>query len=233
MIELQNVTIHQGEFSLKDVSVNIPTGSYAVLMGRSGSGKTTILESICGLRRVDRGRIVLADHDVTSLQPGDRGIGFVPQDGALFPTMTVRKNISFAMDLRKWPQDRVGKRVDELAQWLSIAHLLDRRPRKLSGGESQRVALGRALAVSPSTLCLDEPLSALDDQSRHEMYGILKTVHEHAGVTTLHITHSLNEAQLLADRLYILESGKLAAQTDEEDQQPSEPPVRSRRPGGG
>ena len=170
MIELQNITIHQGEFSLKNVSLEIPTGSYVVLMGRSGSGKTTILECICGLRRVNSGRIVLAENDVTSLQPGDRGIGFVPQDGALFPTMTVRKNISFAMDLRKWPQDRIVERVNELAQWLGITHLLDRRPLKLSGGETQRVAVGRALAVSPSTLCLDEPLSALDDQSRQEMY---------------------------------------------------------------
>ena len=219
MIELQNITIRQGEFLLKNVSVNIPTGSYAVLMGRSGSGKTTILESICGLRRVNSGRIVLAENDVTSLQPGNRGIGFVPQDGALFPTMTVRKNVSFAMDLRNWPQDRIDKRVDELGQWLGITHLLDRRPLKLSGGETQRVALGRALAVSPNTLCLDEPLSALDDQSRREMYGILKTIHGLAGVTTLHITHSLNEARRLADRLYILEDGKLTEQTNRKTQQ--------------
>ena len=232
MIELQNVTIHQGQFSIENVSVNIPTGSYAVLMGRSGSGKTTILESICGLRKVNSGKIVLAEDDVTSLQPGDRGIGFVPQDGALFPTMTVRKNISFAMDLRKWPQDRIGGRVDELAQWLGIAHLLDRRPLKLSGGEAQRVALGRALAVSPSTLCLDEPLSALDDQCRHEMYGILKTIHEHAGVTTLHITHSRNEAPLLADRLYILEHGKLTEHTNGQRKQRCQPPPQSPRPGG-
>ena len=219
VIELQNITIHQGEFSLRNVSLEIPTGSYVVLMGRSGSGKTTILECICGLRRINSGRIVLAENDVTSLQPGDRGIGFVPQDGALFPTMTVRRNISFAMDLRKWPQDRIDVRVNELAQWLGITHLLDRRPLKLSGGEIQRVAVGRALAVSPSTLCLDEPLSALDDQSRQEMYGILKTIHEHSEVTTLHITHSLNEAHRLADRLYILEDGKLTEQTNGETQQ--------------
>jgi molybdate/tungstate transport system ATP-binding protein len=219
VIKLQNITIRQGEFLLKNVSVNIPTGSYAVLMGRSGSGKTTILESICGLRRVNSGKIVLAENDVTSFQPGDRGIGFVPQDGALFPTMTVRKNVSFAMDLRNWPQDRIDKRVDELGQWLGITHLLDRRPLKLSGGETQRVALGRALAVSPSTLCLDEPLSALDDQSRREMYGILKTIHGLAGVTTLHITHSRNEARRLADRLYILEDGKLTEKTNRKTQQ--------------
>ncbi len=215
MIELQNITLRQGGFSLENVSVEIPTGAYAVLMGRSGSGKTTILESICGLRRINSGRIILDKQDVTLLQPGDRGIGFVPQDGALFPTMTVRKNISFAMDLRKWPRDRINERINELAQWLGIMHLLDRRPLKLSGGETQRVALGRALAVAPRTLCLDEPLSALDDQTRQEMYDILRTIQEHAVVTTLHITHSMSEAQQLAHRLYILEDGKLTEKTHE------------------
>jgi molybdate/tungstate transport system ATP-binding protein len=220
VIRVKGLSIQQGAFELNDVSFEVPSQSYAVLMGRSGCGKTTILESICGLRPMRAGQIELSAGVVVDIQgdnvniwpPGDREIGYVPQDGALFPTMTVAGNIGFALAVRQWEPGAVDDRVNELADWLGIAHLLKRMPAGLSGGEAQRVALGRALAPSPSTLCLDEPLSALDDETRQEMYSVLRRIQEKAHVTTLHITHSRSEAQNLADTLFVLENGQLISQ---------------------
>jgi len=200
-----------GSFSLENVSFEIPDGGYAALMGRTGAGKTTILEAICGLRPVVSGRIELAGRDVTSLKPAERGIGYVPQDGALFSTMSIRDHLAFSLVIRKWPRSEIESRVTELVELLGIAHLLDRKPAGLSGGEEQRVSLGRALAFRPSILCMDEPLSALDDQTRGEMYELLAHVRQHTGVTTLHITHNRSEAISLADQLLVMEDGKVTS----------------------
>ena len=181
-------------------------------MGKTGSGKTTLLEAVCGLRRVTAGRIVLGELDVTRLKPAERHIGFVPQDGALFSTMRVRDHLAFALIVRKTDQSVISKRVEELARLLEIRHLLDRSIHGLSGGEKQRVSLGRALAFRPSTLCLDEPLSALDDDTRAQMYDLLQHVREATGVTTLHVTHSMEEAERLADSWFRMESGNLVEQ---------------------
>ena len=183
---------------------------YAVLMGPTGQGKTTILEAICGLRNVIGGKVLIYDQDVTKFQPGDRGIGYVPQDLALFPTMTVQQNLEFALKLRKWSPADIVKRVEELSGELSIRHLLKRTIKALSGGESQRVALGRALSFRPSVLLLDEPFSALDEVTRAEMHGLLRTVTSTSGVTTLHITHSTQEAEALANRRLVLLGGTLS-----------------------
>ncbi len=199
MIDLHKLSIRQGNFQLDDLDLSVPAGSYAVLMGRSGSGKTTIMEVICGLRKPQSGRIVLNGVDVTELRPGERNIGYVPQDGALFPTMKVRDQIGFPLRLRKAPQELIRSRVGELANLLNIAHLLDRMPQGLSGGESQRVALGRALAMNPAILCMDEPLSSLDDESRQEMVELLKSIRSELKMTCLHITHHQFEASELAD----------------------------------
>lgn len=198
MIELESVSVSYGAFALRDVSLAVPTGRYAVLMGRTGSGKTTLLEVICGLRRPDAGRVRLAGHDVTRMRPAQRGVGYVPQDGALFPTMTVREHLAFAPTVHGWPTNRVLNQVERFAELLRIAHLLSRRPHGLSGGERQRVALGRALTVEPPVLLLDEPLSALDEPTREDMYTVLTEVRR-LGVTTLHVTHSQTEAERLAD----------------------------------
>jgi ABC-type sugar transport system ATPase subunit len=209
MIHLDHVTVRVGSFRLERISLRVPAGGYAVLMGRTGSGKTTLLECLCGLRTAESGKIILEGKDVTHRRPAERGIGYVPQDGALFTTMTVRQHLGFPLLIRKWRRKAMEQRTDELAQLLSIENLLDRRPQGLSGGESQRVALGRALAFQPSVLVLDEPLSALDDQTREQMYGLLKHVQRHAGITALHVTHSRMEAQRLADQLFILEDGSI------------------------
>ena len=200
MISVEKLCLQQGAFSLSDISFEVPTGQYAALMGKTGSGKTTILEAICGLRKPVSGRIRLNRRDVTLLKPAERGIGYVPQDGALFATMSVRDHLQFALVIRNWPRKRIQTRVDELVALLGIGHLLKRRPARLSGGEKQRVALGRALASYPAVLCLDEPLTALDDQTLHAMHELLDRVRD-TGVTTLHITHNRAEAERLAHRI--------------------------------
>src|SRR4051812_42480304 len=174
-------------------------------MGRTGCGKTTLLEAVCGLRPVRAGRIRLGTADVTHLPPADRGIGYVPQDLALFPAHTVRGHLGFALEVRGRPRAEVDGRVAELADLLGLGGLLDRTPDGLSGGEAQRVALGRALAFRPSVLLLDEPLSALDEDTRAGMYDLLRAVQRQTGVTTLHVTHSRAEAKALADRLFVFE----------------------------
>lgn len=207
MINLHKVSVRVGQFSVQEISMEVPKGQYGFLMGKTGCGKTTLLEAICGLRRVVSGRIHLNGDDVTDWQPSRRGIGFVPQDGALFQHMTVREHLTFALRIRQWPDEEAEGRVQEVAEWLGLRPLLHRKPPGLSGGEAQRVALGRAIAFRPEVLCLDEPLSALDEETRGEMCGVLESVREHTGVTILHITHNLSEAERLGDRIYVLKDG--------------------------
>lgn len=207
MISIENLSVFAGEFSLRGVCMDVPAGAYAVLMGRTGAGKTTLLEAICGLKRAVAGRIVLMGRDATHLKPAERGVAYVPQDRALFSTMTVAENLGFALIVRKRPWIEVERRVNELAELLGITHLLGRRAIGLSGGEVQRIALGRALAPRPGILLLDEPLSALDDQTRQEMHELLISIRRHTPVTTLHVTHNVTDAQRLADRVLLLENG--------------------------
>jgi ABC-type sugar transport system ATPase subunit len=209
MIELRDVTIRAGQFSLERVSFRIESGEYAVLMGRTGLGKTTILESICGLRSITSGAILIRETNVSDWSPGDREIGYVPQDLALFPTMTVEQHLAFALRLRKASEKIIAERVSELADVLGIRPLVKRRIQALSGGERQRVALGRALSFRPSVLVLDEPLSALDEQTRQEIYSLLRRIKETTRVTTLHVTHNLDDADALADRRFVLDQGKV------------------------
>lgn len=209
MIEIENITLQVGTFRLADVSCRIPRGSHTALMGRTGAGKTTILEAVCGLRTVQSGRIRINGRDVTHEPPGARGVGFVPQDGALFGHLTVRQHLGFALDVRRWPAPRIAERVDELASWLRLTHLLDRFPLGLSGGEAQRVALGRALSFHPQVLCLDEPLSALDDDTRADICDVLADIRQRTGVTLLHITHNRREAARLADNVLQLRDGRI------------------------
>ena len=209
MIAVEGLSVRAGAFAVEGISFAVATGEYAVLMGRTGCGKTTLLEAICGLKPVRGGRIHLLGHDVTDLPPADRGVGYVPQDLALFPTMTVRDHLGFALEVRRWEAKAAARRIEELTELLGIGRLLDRRPPGLSGGEAQRVALGRALAFRPAVLLMDEPLSALDEDTRTGMYGMLRSVQRQTGVTTLHVTHSRAEARALADRLFIFDKGGL------------------------
>ena len=212
MISVEHLKVRVGGFVLEDVSFDVPTGQYAVLMGRTGAGKTTLLEALCGLKPVDGGTIRLNEQDVTRLKPAERGIGYVPQDRALFQSMSVREHLAFALVIRKADQQAIQQRVADLSRLLGIEHLLERKPHGLSGGEAQRVALGRALSVRPGILCLDEPLNALDDDTRQGMYKLLGEVQQNTGVTILHVTHNLEEAGQLADRFLVLQHGKIVCQ---------------------
>ena len=210
MIAVEKLSIAQGTFRLDDISFVIPTGCYGVLMGRTGCGKTSILEAVCGLRPIAAGRVALLGRDVTRTRAPERGVGYVPQDRALFPTMTVRRHLGFALEIRRRPQREIERRVAELAEMLGLGSQLDRHPAGLSGGEAQRVALGRALAARPRVLCLDEPLAALDEETRGEMISLLHRVNAETGVTALHVTHSPTEAAALAGRLFRIEQGRVA-----------------------
>jgi ABC-type sugar transport system ATPase subunit len=209
MIELRDITIAAGEFRLGPVSMAVQAGRYAVLMGRTGCGKSSIIECIAGLRRPAGGRVLLEGRDVTDIRPADRGVGYVPQDGALFPTMTVADNLQFALRVRGAGRRASRQRAAELADMLGIGHLLDRGVTKLSGGEQQRVALGRALAFRPRWLLLDEPLSAVDEDTREEMYDLLRLARRESDATVLHVTHNPAEAAALADVQFEIRDGAL------------------------
>jgi ABC-type sugar transport system ATPase subunit len=209
MIAVTNLSIRSGTFALTGLSFTVPAGKYAVLMGKTGSGKTTILEALCGFKHIESGSIHLEERDATALSPADRGIGYVPQDLALFQTMTVREHLSLAQKIRGWETASIRRRVGELAELLGLTGLLERRPPGLSGGEAQRVALGRALSFQPRVLLLDEPLSALDDETRSGMYTLLRSVQRQTGVTVLHVTHNWAETRVLADQVLLLKDGAI------------------------
>ena len=207
MIHVTDLTLQVGDFRLENVNFDIPTGHYCVLMGKTGCGKTTVLEAIAGLPPVSSGTIRLGELDVTDLQPRQRNIGYVPQDGALFTTMTVADHLAFALRIRRTASADVEARVKELARMLEITPLLERTIHGLSGGERQRVALGRALSFRPTTLLLDEPLSALDDETHGQMCDLLENVQQQTGVTVLHVSHREQEAERLAQSILRIEDG--------------------------
>jgi len=205
MIEVKDLTVQLGDFALEGINLSVPKSAYAVLMGKTGCGKTTLLECICGLKRFQSGRIFFGDHDVTRLRPAERGVGYVPQDGALFETMTVRDQLSFGPRVRGWKKRDALERAGELANELGIEHLMNRSVKGLSGGELQRIALGRALSCRPQVLCLDEPLSALDDETRDEICELITRLRNNHPFTAVHITHSRAEAKRLGDLVFIID----------------------------
>ena len=215
MIVLDQVTISQGAFRLRHLSMPVPRGAYAVLMGSTGSGKTTLLEVICGLRPPDSGRVLLNGRDVTFATPAARDVGYVPQDGSLFKTMSIFDHLAFALRVRRKSPAEIETRVSELAGLLGIEHLLERSLEGLSGGERQRVALGRALSFRPGILLLDEPLVALDDETRQHIVQLLKNVHARTGVTVLHVTHNLREAEELATTMLRIQNGSIQSMGDD------------------
>lgn len=209
MIDVENLCLRQGLFQLTDVSLHVPAGRYAILMGRTGCGKTTVLEAVAGLRAITSGRVMLNERDVTGLTPAERDVGYVPQDGALFRTMTVRDNLAFALSIRNVAATRIRERVEQLADWLQLTHLLERRAIGLSGGETQRVALGRALANHPPILLMDEPLSSLDEETRDRMIELLRGLPQRARVTVLHVSHNRHEAEQLGELVFRLQDGRI------------------------
>ncbi len=209
MINVTDLTYSVGVFRLHNVSLDIPEGEYFVLLGKPGSGKSIFLECLCGLNRISSGSIEIAGKDVTLSEPRDRGIGYVPQDYALFPTRLVRDNIIFGLHVRAIPRGEIENRLSNIVELLNIGHLLDRSIHGLSGGEQQKVALARALIVEPEVLLLDEPVSALDEATRETVCMELKHIQQETGTTTVHVCHNFEETRIVADRVGILRSGQL------------------------
>jgi sulfate transport system ATP-binding protein len=209
-IEIRNVTKRFGTFTaLDDVSLEIPDGSLTAILGPSGSGKSTLLRIVAGLERPDSGEVLLSGEDATRLAPQRRDVGFVFQHYAAFKHMTVRDNVAFALTIRKRPKKEIRARVDELLELVQLRGFADRYPARLSGGQRQRMALARALAAKPRVLLLDEPFGALDARVRAELRDWLRRLHEEVHVTTVFVTHDQEEAMEVADRVAVLDHGRL------------------------
>jgi len=192
---------------IEKLDLDIEEGEFVVLLGPSGCGKSTLLHSIAGLLDVSDGRIEIAGSDVTWADPKDRGIGMVFQSYALYPTMTVERNLSFGLRISGMPKGEIKARVDNAARMLQLTELLHRKPAQLSGGQRQRVAIGRALVRQAKVFLLDEPLSNLDAKLRSELRRELKQLHQELGATMIHVTHDQIEAMTLATRIAVMRAG--------------------------
>lgn len=209
MIEIRSISKRFAEFALADISLTVKEREYLVLLGPTGAGKTLLLETIAGIYRPDRGQIRVNGMDITHMPPGERQIGMVYQDYMLFPHLTLEENIKFGLEARKVNSMLIEKKVRESTELLGISHLLHRYPNKLSGGEQQRGAIARAIVTEPRVLLLDEPLSAVDEFTTERLHREIKKIHELSGATTIHITHRFDEAYALADRITIMNNGKI------------------------
>jgi len=210
-LELCGVTIRAGAFVVDNINLVVPAGEYFILMGHTGAGKSLLMKAVCGVQPVARGQILIADRDVTQLDPRVRRIGYVPQDSGLFPHLNVRQNIGFALDLIGLDARQAAARVEALAVEIGIVALLKRRVISLSGGERQKVSLARALAREPRLLLLDEPVSALDEAARDEICALLQRVHQEHHLTAIHICHNRAEAARLGNRVGLMNNGRLVS----------------------
>src|SRR5215218_7613162 len=192
---------------VEDFHLDVPDGELLVLVGGSGSGKSTILRMLAGLETVTSGRVLIGGRDVTDLAPRDRDVAMVFQDYALYPHMTVRRNLSLGLELRRVPRDEIARRVAWVAGVLGLEPLLERRPRQLSGGQRQRVAMGRAMVREPAAFLFDEPLSNLDAALRAQMRVEIGALQRRLGTTTIYVTHDQVEAMTLGDRIVVLAHG--------------------------
>jgi sulfate transport system ATP-binding protein len=209
-ISVKNVSKRFGTKTVLDgVSLDAPTGSLIALLGPSGSGKTTLLRIIAGLETPDSGAVLYSDDDVTQYTARERNVGFVFQHYALFRHMTVFENVAFGLRVRKWAEPRIRERVHELLQLVRLEELGDRYPSTLSGGQKQRIALIRALAPQPRLLLLDEPFGALDAKVRTELRVWLRRFHDEFHVTSLFVTHDQEEAFEVADRIVVMNNGRI------------------------
>ncbi|MGD8910221.1 MAG: sn-glycerol-3-phosphate ABC transporter ATP-binding protein UgpC [Chromatiales bacterium] len=194
---------------LKGIDIEIDPGQFLILVGPSGCGKSTLLNMIAGLEKVTSGNIFIGERDVTHLSPKDRDIAMVFQSYALYPNMSIRKNISFGLEIRKVPKAEQDATVNRVAKMLQIEHLLDRKPSQLSGGQRQRVAMGRALARDPAVFLFDEPLSNLDAKLRVEMRTEIKELHQRTGTSIVYVTHDQIEAMTLGDQIAVMKEGEI------------------------
>lgn len=194
---------------MRDINLSVYEGEICAILGKTGAGKTLLLESIAGHHSGITGVIRIHGTDVMHIDPRDRQVGFVYQDYGLFPHMTAEKNIRYGLKMHKVHKGEADHAVQSMVELLSINHILQQYPDTLSGGERQRVALARVLVLKPKILLMDEPFSALDPKTRREMYGLINQIHDLFGCTILFVTHNFYEAQRLAERIGIMVNGEL------------------------
>ena len=204
MLEIRGLCVERGTFSLKGVSFDVQDDEYFVLAGPTGSGKTVLLETIAGLHGASSGQVWINGRDVTSFNLEKRKIGFAFQDCAVYGHLSVRDNISFGLMYRFKKRQEIEQAVDRAVELLGIQHLLEKRPTFLSGGETQKIALARAIAIEPDLLLFDEPLSSVDVETKYTYGRELKELHKRLNLPTIHVTHDFEEAMALGDRMAVM-----------------------------
>ena len=213
-IDVENLEVVRGEFTLRVDELHIRPGEVFAILGTTGSGKTVLMESIAGAYEIEKGSILLDGTDIDELPVQQRHLGILYQDYALFPHMTVRENVAYGLKRQHGSHEEITEKTNAMLSLFGIEHLADRYPGVISGGESQRCALARALVLEPETLILDEPFSALDPTTKTAMYDLLRSVHERFGCTIVFVTHDFHEAQTLAERIGIILDGQLRCVVD-------------------
>lgn len=217
VLEIQNYSVRRGNFKLNGIDLSIHEREIFAVLGKSGAGKTVLLESIAGFYPSSGGSILLHGTDVRKIPCQQRNIGFVYQDYGLFPNMTVSSNIAYGLKMRKCEKQEIERKTKSMLDLFSINHIASRFPGTISGGECQRTALARALVLEPEILLLDEPFAALDYITKKKMYREVLKIHEKFSCTIIFVTHDFYEAQLLADRVAIILDGNLKAVVDSEN----------------
>ncbi|HZJ85026.1 MAG TPA: ABC transporter ATP-binding protein [Syntrophomonadaceae bacterium] len=210
LLQVSKLNVKAGKFALRGINFSINDPNYLIILGPTGCGKTMLLETIAGLRKPTAGKINLQGINITDCPPEKRGLGFAYQDSLLYPFLTVKENILFGAKARKKDKNpETVQRLHSLAEAMQIGHLLKRYPQALSGGEKQRVSLARAVLINPPILLLDEPLSALDPQTRHAMRNLLREIHLQEKIGIIHVTHDFNEALQLGSHLIVMNQGEI------------------------
>ena len=210
-VSLRNVVKRYGAFeAVKGINLDIGGHEFVALVGPSGCGKSTTLRMIAGLEDISGGEIRIENRVVNDLAPKERDIAMVFQNYALYPHMTIRQNMAFALKQQKTPKDEIERRVNQAAEILGLQELMDRYPRQLSGGQRQRVAMGRAIVRDPKVFLFDEPLSNLDAKLRVQMRTEIKELHQRINTTTVYVTHDQVEAMTLADKIVVMKDGVIA-----------------------
>lgn len=208
-VEVRGLSAKRGSFLLDDVSLKVADGEVFAILGQTGSGKTVLLEAIAGAFRPDSGAVLIEGLDVSRFAPGDRGVGVVFQDYALFPHMTVLQNVRYGLDRMKVPRSEANARALDMLEHFDIGQKAHQYPGSISGGEAQRAALARALVLEPSVLLMDEPFAAVDPATKRRLYETVRQIHCRFGCTILFVTHDFDEAISLADNVGVVLGGKL------------------------
>jgi len=210
MLRVEGLSLRLPDCDLRDVCLDVARGECLCLMGPTGAGKTVLIEAIAGVRTPGRGRVWLEGRELTGVPAWARGIAYVPQDAALFPHLTVADNVAYGLVERRLPAETIAARVAHATDLLGVGHLLHRRPTTLSGGEAQRVALARALVLQAGLLLLDEPFAAVDERNREDLGTRVSALHRSLGTAVIHVSHSFEEAMAVADRICVLDAGRVA-----------------------